>query len=70
MRSMSETTQPSIPPSPAAPPPAAPPPAAPLPAARPPEHERLYQVAAWVAIIAGVTLIAVVVLRFVWAFYC
>ncbi len=52
---MSETTQPSIPPTPAAP---------------PPEHERLYQVAAWVAIIAGVTLIAVVILRFVWAFCC
>jgi hypothetical protein len=57
---MSETTQPSIPPTPAAPPLAAP----------PPEHERLYQVAAWVAIIAGVTLIAVVILRFVWAFCC
>ena len=55
---MSETTQPSIPPSPAAPPLAAP----------AGEHERLYQVAAWVAIIAGVTLIAVVILRFVWAF--
>jgi hypothetical protein len=60
MRSMSETTQPSVPPDPAAPPPAGP----------PPENERLYQVAAWVAIIAGVTLIAVVVLRFVWAFCC
>jgi hypothetical protein len=55
---MSETTQPSIPPPPAAPPLAAP----------PGEDERLYQVAAWVAIIAGVTLIAVVILRFVWAF--
>jgi hypothetical protein len=60
MRSMSETTQPSIPPSPAAPALAEP----------PPEQERLYQVAAWVAIIAGVTLIAVVVLRFVWVFCC
>lgn len=52
---MSETPPSSIPPSPVAP---------------APEHsERLYQVAAWVAIIAGVVLIAVVVLRFAW-FLC
>jgi hypothetical protein len=58
---MSETPQPSIPPSPVAPPPVAP----------PQEHsERLYQVAAWVAIIAGVVLIAVVVLRFAWFLCC
>lgn len=58
---MSETPQPSIPPSPVAPPPVAP----------SQEHsERLYQVAAWVAIIAGVVLIAVVVLRFAWFLCC
>jgi hypothetical protein len=57
---MSETSQPSIPPSPAAPPPVPPP---------PPHPERLYQAAAWVAIIAGVVLIAVVILRFAW-FLC
>jgi hypothetical protein len=52
MRSMSETPQPSVPPSPAV-----------LPA----DHsERLYLVAAWVAIIAGITLIAVVILKFTW----
>jgi MFS superfamily sulfate permease-like transporter len=35
----------------------------------PPEHsERLYQVAAWVAIMAGIVLIAVVALRFAWFF--
>jgi hypothetical protein len=57
---MSETSQPSIPPYPVAPPPVAP----------PQEHsERLYQVAAWVAIVAGVMLIAVVILRFAW-FLC
>jgi hypothetical protein len=57
---MSETPQPSIPPSSVAPPPIA----------APQEHsERLYQLAAWVAIIAGVVLIAVVVLRFAW-FLC
>jgi hypothetical protein len=61
MRSMSETPQPSIPPSPVAPPPVAPAPA---------HSERLYQVAAWVAIIAGVVLIAVVVLRFAWFLCC
>jgi uncharacterized RDD family membrane protein YckC len=60
MRSMSETTEPSIPPSPAAPPPAV---------APAPHSERLYQVAAWVAIIAGITLIAVVILKFAWAFW-
>jgi uncharacterized RDD family membrane protein YckC len=59
MRSMSETTEPSIPPSPATPPPAV---------APAPHSERLYQVAAWVAIIAGITLIAVVILKFAWAF--
>ena len=57
---MSETPQPSIPPSPVAPPPIVP----------PQEHsERLYQAAAWVAIVAGVVLIAVVILRFAW-FLC
>ncbi len=57
---MSETPQSSIPPSPVVPSSVAP----------PQEHsERLYQVAAWVAIIAGVVLIAVVVLRFAW-FLC
>jgi hypothetical protein len=53
---MSETPDPSSPPPPAAP--------APIPA---PQSERLYQVAAWVAIVAGLTLIAVVLLKFVWA---
>lgn len=57
---MSETTEPSIPPSPVTPAPVA------LPA---PDSEKLYQVAAWVAIIAGVTLIAVVVLKFSWVFW-
>lgn len=58
---MSDTPPPSIPPSPVAPPP--------IVAAQ--EHsERLYQVAAWVAIIAGVVLIAVVVLRFAWFLCC
>jgi hypothetical protein len=57
---MSETPQPSIPPSPVAPPPLLPP---------QPHSERLYQAAAWVAIIAGVLLIAVVILRFAW-FLC
>lgn len=52
---MSETSQPSIPPSPVAPPPVAPPQE---------QSERLYQAAAWVAIVAGVVLIAVVILRF------
>jgi hypothetical protein len=52
------------------PPPISPGPVAPAPIAYEPEHsERLYQVAAWVAIIAGVLLIAVVVLRFAW-FLC
>ena len=60
MRSMSETTEPSIPSSPAAPPPLA------VPA---PDSEGLYQVAAWVAIIAGITLIAVVILKFAWMFW-
>jgi hypothetical protein len=58
---MSDTPQPSIPPSPVAPPLVAP----------PQEHsERLYQAAAWVAIIAGVVLIAMVVLRFAWFLCC
>jgi len=57
---MSETPQPSTPPSPVALPPIVP----------PQEHsERLYQAAAWVAIVAGVVLIAVVILRFAW-FLC
>jgi hypothetical protein len=57
---MSETPPPSAPPPPVAPPPVAP----------AQEHsERLYQVAAWVAIIAGVLLIAVVALRFAWFLY-
>jgi hypothetical protein len=58
---MSETSQPSIPPSPAAPPPVPP---------SQPHSERLYQAAAWVAIIAGVVLIAVVILRFAWFLCC
>jgi hypothetical protein len=57
---MSETPPPSAPPPPVAPPPVT----------LPQEHsERLYQVAAWVAIVAGVLLIAVVALRFAW-FLC
>jgi hypothetical protein len=54
---MSETPQPSIPPYPTAPPPVVPPQG---------NSERLYQAAAWVAIVAGVVLIALVVLRFAW----
>ncbi len=57
---MSETPQPPIPPSSVAPPPVLPP---------QPHSERVYQAAAWVAIIAGVVLIAVVILRFAW-FLC
>jgi hypothetical protein len=54
---MSETPDPSSPP----------PPAATTPILAPsPQSERLYQVAAWVAIVAGVTLIAVVILKFAW----
>jgi len=34
--------------------------------APPPQSERLYQAAAWVAIVAGVTLIGVVILKFAW----
>ena len=60
MRSMSETTEPSIPSSPATPPPVV------VPA---PDSERLYQAAAWVAIIAGITLIAVVILKFAWVLW-
>jgi hypothetical protein len=60
MRSMSETIEPSIVPSPATPPPVA------VPAQ---DSERLYQVAAWVAIIAGITLIAVVILKFAWVLW-
>ena len=55
---MSETPEPSSPPPPAAPAPILGPSA---------QSERLYQVAAWVAIVAGVTLIALVILKFVWA---
>jgi hypothetical protein len=48
-------------------PPSPPPPAATAPILAPsPQSERLYQVAAWVAIVAGVTLIAVVILKFAW----
>jgi hypothetical protein len=55
---MSETPDPTSPP----------PTAAPAPILAPsPRSERLYQVAAWVAIVSGVTLIAVVILKFVWA---
>jgi hypothetical protein len=49
-----------IPPSPGAPPPVV------VPA---PASERLYQVAAWVAIVAGITLILVVSLKFAWVFW-
>jgi len=56
---MSETPKPSSPPPPVAPAPVIIAPIA-------PQSERLYQVAAWVAIVAGVTLIAVVILKFVW----
>jgi hypothetical protein len=58
---MSETPQPSIPPYPVARPPAVPPQE---------RSERLYQAAAWVAIVAGVVLIAVVILRFAWFLCC
>ena len=58
---MSETPQPSIPPLPVAPPPVLPP---------QPHSERVYQAAAWVAIVAGVVLIAVVILRFAWFLCC
>jgi hypothetical protein len=57
---MSETPQPPIPPPPVAPPLVLPP---------QPHSERVYQAAAWVAIVAGVVLIAVVILRFAW-FLC
>ncbi len=57
---MSETPEPSIPPSPGAPQPVV------VPAA---DSERLYQVAAWVAIIAGIALILVVSLKFAWVFW-
>lgn len=55
---MSETPEPSTPP----------PSPAPVPVIAPvaPHSERLYQVAAWVAIVAGITLIAVVILKFAW----
>jgi hypothetical protein len=57
MRGMSESPDPSAPPSPAAP----------VPLLAPtPQSERLYQAAAWVAIVAGLTLIAVVLLKFAW----
>jgi hypothetical protein len=58
---MSETSQSSIPPYPAVPPPVVPPQE---------RSERLYQAAAWVAIVAGVVLIAVVILRFAWFLCC
>jgi hypothetical protein len=61
MRSMSETPEPSIPPSPATPPPAATPP--------PPRPDWLYQVAAWVAIIAGLIFIGLTILWLVFAFW-
>jgi hypothetical protein len=54
---MSQTSDPSSPPPPAV--------RAPIPAS-PGQSERLYQVAAWVAIVSGVTLIAVVILKFDW----
>jgi hypothetical protein len=54
---MSEIPDPTGPPPPAEP--------APIPAPSP-QSERLYQVAAWVAIVSGLTLIAVVVLKFIW----
>jgi hypothetical protein len=58
---MSESSQSSIPPYPVVPPPVVP----------PQEHsERLYQAAAWVAIVAGVLLIAMVILRFAWFLCC
>ena len=60
MRGMSEPTEPSIPSSPATPPPVV---------APAPDTERLYQAAAWVAIIAGITLIAVVILKFAWVLW-
>jgi hypothetical protein len=53
---MSETSEPSSPPPVAR---------APIPAPSG-QSERLYQVAAWVAIVSGVTLIAVVILKFAW----
>jgi hypothetical protein len=58
---MSETPEPSIPASPATPPPAAT--SAPLTA------DWLYRVAAWVAIIAGLTFIALTILWLVFAFW-
>jgi hypothetical protein len=60
MRGMSEAPEPSTPPSPGTPPPVV------LPAN---DSERLYQAAAWVAIIAGITLIVVVSLKFAWVFW-
>jgi hypothetical protein len=54
---MSDIPEPSTPPPPVAPPPM------PAPA---PHSERLYQAAAWVAIVAGVVLIGVVILKFAW----
>ena len=57
MRGMSESSEPSAPPSPVVPA---------LLLAPAPQSERLYQAAASVAIVAGVTLIAVVLLKFAW----
>lgn len=50
-------SEPSAPPSPPAP--------API-LAPTPQSERLYEAAAWVAIVAGVTLIGIVILKFAW----
>ncbi|EUA24335.1 hypothetical protein I552_3367 [Mycobacterium xenopi 3993] len=59
MRCMSETPGPSTPPVPVA--------ASPAPQQRP---ERLYQVAAWVAIVAGIVFVVATALLFVCAFWC
>lgn len=61
MRTMSETSEPSIQPSPATPPPAATPP--------PPKSDLLYRAAAWVAIIAGLIFIALATLWLICAFW-
>jgi hypothetical protein len=58
---MSETSEPSIQPSPATPPPAAAPP--------PPTSDWLYRAAAWVAIIAGLIFITLAILWLVCAFW-
>jgi hypothetical protein len=61
MRTMSETSEPSIQPSPATPPPVA--------APSPPTSDWLYRAAAWVAIIAGLIFIALAILWLVCAFW-